>query len=155
MSQVSVRRVGAGPQWELVHPPCANDRALDLDEVRDMIDAGETQIAIDELRWLLDDCHEFLAAHRLLGELALADDDLKLARGHFGIAFHLGATAAKKAKGTLPYSREANRDFLESGKGLAWCLKQLGKLDMARDVIAQMLRLDPSDPLNVKALADV
>jgi hypothetical protein len=105
MSRVAVRRVGAGPEWELVHPTCAQERALDLDEVRDMLDAGETQIAIDELRWLLEDCHEFLAAHRLLGELALGEDDLKL--------------------------------------------------DTARDVIAQMLRFDPSDPLNVQALIDV
>jgi hypothetical protein len=127
---------------------------LDLEEVRGMLEAGESHIAIDELRWLLDDCHEFLAAHRLLGELALADDDLKLARGHFGIAFHLGAHAAKKAKGTLPYAREANRDFLESGKGLAWCLMQLEKPEMARDVIEQMLKLDPSDPLNVRSLGD-
>jgi hypothetical protein len=63
--------------------------------------------------------------------------------------------AAKNCTGTLPYSRAANRDFLESGKGLVWCLKQLGKLDTARDVIAQMLRFDPSDPLNVQALIDV
>lgn len=152
MSRLSVRCVGSGPDWELVHPRCARERAADLDEVRGMLNAGEAEIAMDELRWLLDDCHEFLAAHRLLGELALADDDLNLARGHFGIAFQLGLKAAEKATGPLPYSCPANRDFYESGKGLVACLKQLGREEMARDVALHLLRLDPSDPLNVRAL---
>ena len=152
MAYVALGPVGSGSSSTR---PAQLERALDLDEVRGMLDAGESQIAIDELRWLLDDCHEFLAAHRLLGELALAEEDLKLARGHFGIAFQLGVQAAKDAKGTLPYAREANRDFLESGKGLAWCLKQAGKAEMARDVVEQMLRFDPSDPLNVRSLGEV
>jgi hypothetical protein len=136
---------------------------LDLKEVQAMLDAGETEIAIDELRWLLDDCREFLAAHRMLGELALADGDLKLARGHFGVAFQLGIKAAEgisrsegplgpRATGPMPYSRPANRDFYESGKALVECLKQLGKTEMARDVIDRLLRLDPSDPLGLASL---
>ena len=116
-----------------------------------MLDAGETEIALDELRWLLDDCHEFLAAHRLLGDLAVAAGDLKLARGHFGIAFELGVKAAEKATGPLPYSRPANRDFYESAKALVGCLKQLGKTEMARDVVERVLRLDPSDPMGLAA----
>ena len=36
-----------------------------------MLAAGENEVARDELRWLLDGCPDFIAAHRMLGELAL------------------------------------------------------------------------------------
>ena len=28
-----------------------------------MIDGGETECAVDELRWLLEECRDFIAAH--------------------------------------------------------------------------------------------
>src|SRR5262245_42144351 len=79
-----------GPAWELVHPRCALARADDMDDVRQMVEHGETEIAVDELRWLLNGCSDFIDAHRLLGELALGAEDFPLARGHFGYAFRLG-----------------------------------------------------------------
>ena len=82
----------------LVHPRCARDRADDLEEVREMIEAGELDVAIDELRWLVGGCSEFIEAHGLLGELALAtDEDVALARGHFGVAVQLGLKALERA----------------------------------------------------------
>ena len=78
-----------------MHPRCVRDRAEDLEEVRAMIEAGELEIALDELRWLLADCREFIAAHVLLGELAVATQgDLPLARGHFGAGYQLGSADA-------------------------------------------------------------
>ncbi len=146
--QIRVSPTGDG-SWQLVHPRCALERAEDIEEINTMLDAGESEIAQDELRWLLGGCNDFIEAHRLLGELALADRDIELARGHFGIAFHLGAAAANRASGPLPYRHEANRSFLESGKGLIWSLKQLNKTVMMRDVIKKMLRFDPDDPLGI------
>lgn len=118
-----------------------------------MLAAGENEIAIDELRWLLDGCGDFIAAHRLLGELALADGDLKLARGHFGYAYEIGLSALppRGFEGPLPYRLAANQALLESAKGLAWCLHELGKPKLARRVLGQLLLLDPSDPLGVRA----
>ncbi|RIK79708.1 MAG: hypothetical protein DCC68_12655 [Planctomycetota bacterium] len=117
-----------------------------------MIAAGEIEIAVDELRWLLSGCHDFVDAHRLLGELALADDDLALARGHFGIAYQLGTKAAGNLKGTLPYRLSGNQSFHESGKGLVWCLSKLGKHDLAQEVAGALLRFDPTDPLGIGQL---
>ncbi len=153
---VRVRRVpgSAAPAWEFVHPRCATARADDVDEVRQMIEHGETEIATDELRWLLNGCSDFIDAHRLLGELALATEDYALARGHFGYAYRIGQLALKQARSPtpVPYSRPANQSFFEAGKGLAYCLKQLDKREMAADVIAFILHCDPSDPLGVKGL---
>src|SRR5258708_2407310 len=53
VSSLRVRKVVGQDAWELVHPRCARDRALDLEEVRKMLDAGEVDVAIDECRWLL------------------------------------------------------------------------------------------------------
>lgn len=139
-----------------MHPRCAMERADDLEEVRNMIAMGESEIAVDELRFLLDGCTDFIEAHRMLGEIALAEADLPLARGHFGYAFSIGKKAVQRAAvaGPIPYSRESNQPFYESGKGLAYCLKELGKHELAREVVDDLLRFDPTDPLGVRALLE-
>jgi hypothetical protein len=154
---LDVRRSTDGRAWVLVHPPCARERAEDLDEVRAMISAGEIDLAVDELRWLLEDCSEFIAAHVLLGELALsARNDLSLARGHFGAGYQLGLQALRRVKmpTPLPHSHPANRAFHEAGRGLAWCLVKLDKLSMAKEVVDTLLHVDPADPLRIRALLD-
>jgi hypothetical protein len=120
-----------------------------------MIDAGELDVARDELVWLLEDCRDFLAAHRLLAEIALEAGDVRLARAHFGYAWQIGEGALPPGRvaGPLPYALSANQAFLESGKGLAWCLIQLGKPDEARPILDQLIAFDPADPLGTKALA--
>lgn len=119
-----------------------------------MLAAGEFEIAQDELRWLLDGCSEFLAAHKLLGEMALLEGDFKLARGHFGYAYKIGRKALPKEglRGTLPYDLPANHDFYEASKGLCACLRELGRHELALETIADLLKLDPSDPLNLREL---
>jgi tetratricopeptide (TPR) repeat protein len=151
---VRARKVHDQDVWELVHPRCARDRVEDLEEVRKMLDAGEVDVAVDECRWLLQGCSDCLEAHRLLGEIALGENDLPLARGHFGYGYRLGAQALERAgsQGPAPYRLPANQGFLECAKGLAWCLKELGKAQMAEEVVAVALRCDPSDPLGVKKL---
>lgn len=148
------RKLPGEEAWELVHPRCARDRQEDLEEVRKMLDAGEIDVAMDECRWLLSGCSDCLEAHRILGEIALGDNDLPLARGHFGYAYRLGVKALEQAgsRGPLPHRLRANQSFLESAKGLAWCLRELGKREMASEVVQFMLLCDPSDPLAVKNL---
>lgn len=149
-----MRKLPDHDAWELVPARCAQRRGDDLAEVRAMLEAGELDVARDECRWLLEGCGECLEAHRLLGEIALEQGDTALARGHFGIAYRLGLSALQRAgaRGPLPYRLEANQPFFESAKGLAWCLLQLGKRDMAAEVVAAALACDPSDPLNIGAL---
>ena len=151
-TQVRVRRHRQGDQWELVHPRDAVERSEDLEEVRRMIDAGETDLAIDELRWLLSDCRDFIEAHRLLAELALEAGDMPLARAHFGFAYDLGlwALPSKGLDGPLPYRLPANQAFLESAKGLAYCLRELGQTGPALEVVTRLLKCDESDPLGVR-----
>ena len=68
------RRTKDGKSWEIVHSRAVKDRREDLDEVRQMLEAGELDIAEDELRWLLEDCHEMIQAHHMLGEIALIEE---------------------------------------------------------------------------------
>ena len=137
--------------FELVHPPCVLERAEDMEEVYAMLDSGEIDVAVDELRWLLEACSQLLEAHKLLGEVALADGDPELARGHFGYAYELGLKAIPRGQlpGPLPYARPANRAFFEAGKGLAWCLHRLGESKLAAEVVEQLRKLDPGDPLGL------
>jgi hypothetical protein len=154
-SAVTARKAKDAEGWELVHPRCAREREDDLEEVSLMLEEGETEIAIDELRWLLSGCSDFIEGHKLLGMLALSEfNDLRLARGHFGYAYQCGVKALRQAKaaGPLPYQLPANQSFYEAGKGLAHCLRELGKITMAREVLDQLLKLDPADPLGLAAL---
>jgi tetratricopeptide (TPR) repeat protein len=150
--EIRLRKSGDG--WELVHPRCACDRAEDIEEVQAMVAGGEIDIARDELLYLVDGCREFIDGHKLLGELAYAEGDIKLARGHFGYAFRLGQDAIHRAGNPRPvlYSLPANQAFHESGKALALCLLQLERREVAAELLEQMLSYDPNDPLGVAAL---
>jgi hypothetical protein len=152
------RREHAGGEtvWELVHPRCSRQRKEDLDEVEAMLDAGEAEIARDELIWLLSECPDFLDAHVQLGLIALEDGDPKLARGHFGRAYELVLRAIDAAgvKGPLPYALEANRVFFEAAKGLAHTLMITGRSPMARDLLRRTLQLDTSDTLGIRGVVE-
>jgi hypothetical protein len=151
---VQARKSPGTESWELVHPRCALDRAEDVEEVHKMVEAGEIDIAREELQWLLSGCTDMIDAHKTLGELALLDHDLPLARGHFGYAFQIGVKALDRAGATsgVLYRLHTNQAFFEAGKGLAYCLRELGKQEMAVEVVERMLACDPSDPLGVRAL---
>lgn len=118
-----------------------------------MLELGEIEAAEDELRWLLQDCHALLDAHRLLGQLALESARWELARAHLGYAYELVLGAlGKHFEGTLPYAQPANRPFHEAGHDLVQCLLLCGERSLAKEVADQLRRLDPTDPLRTAEL---
>lgn len=151
-----MRRGTDGKSWILVHPREVRDRAEDLEEVAAMIEAGELEVALDELRWLLSDCAECIAAHVMLGDLAKEMGDTPLARGHYGTGYQLGLQALRREKMPKPllYSQPGNQPFFLAGRGLVWSLEKLGKPKLAEEVITALNDLDPSDPLTLKAMLD-
>lgn len=148
------RAAAAGSAWEFVHPRCARRRREDIEEVEAMLEAGETDVARDELVWLLSECPDFLDAHVQLGLLALEEGDPKLARGHFGRAYELVLRTLEAAGGPrpLPYELAGNRPFHEAAKGLVHCLLETGRQSMARDVGRRIAPLDAADPLGIQRL---
>ncbi|TWT47654.1 hypothetical protein [Botrimarina hoheduenensis] len=151
-------RVTSTPEgaFALVAPPDIVEREDDINEVRLMIEAEETEIAADELRWLLADCPDHLTAHALLGEIAGGTGDLVLARAHFGYAFEIGlkTLAAAGCAGPLPGADLRNGAWHDAALGLAWALEKLGESRMADDVAATTLRMDSTDPAGVRAMLD-
>jgi len=150
------RDLPAGPVWELVHPRCARRRRADLEEVEAMVEAGETEVAREELVWLLSECPDYLDAHVHLGLIALEEDDPKLARGHFGRAYELSLKALEAAGNPrpLPYALDGNRPFYEAAKGLVHCLLDTGRRTLAADVCRRIAPLDPADPLSIQRLTE-
>jgi len=152
---IARRDLAGGAAWELVHPRCSRKRKEDIEEVEAMVEAGETEIAHDELVWLLSECPNFLEAHVQLGLIALEDDDAKLARGHFGRAYELVIRALEAAGSPqpLPYELAGNKPFFQAAKGLVHSLMELGRKQAARDVCLRLAALDPSDPLGIQRIA--
>lgn len=151
---LTVRRVPGEDAWELALPRCALARRDDMEQVRAMLAAGEVDVAVDELRWLLNGCDALVEAHQLLGEIALAEGDLELARGHLGYGYELVAKALRAAAPgcRLPFSRPANQSFFKLAAALARCLHRLGDRQTAGEIVNRLLALDPSDPLDVKSM---
>gem|GEM_PF-1941556 len=140
--------------WELVHPRCVRKRAEDIEEVELMIGAGEFDVATDELRWLLEDCSDFIDAHRLLGEIALEGEDWPLARAHLGYCYDIGSAAmnAAGAVGPLSQNLSSNRGLLLATYLFAGVLYRLDKRKTAKSVLRRLLEWDPKDPLGATEL---
>lgn len=150
-TRLKLRRLD-GNRYSFTPPVCAFDRKEDLEEVQQMIAAGELEIARDELLYLVADCRAFLEAHNLLGELALEEEDISLARGHFGFAYEIGLDSLPAGfRGILPAKRDYNRAFFLAGRGLARCLIARGQSKEGRDVLVQLSRFDPQEE-HVKSL---
>jgi hypothetical protein len=150
-ARLTLRRVDA-KRFALLEPFTAIDRKEDIDEVRKMIAGGELEIARDELLYLVSDCRGFLEAHNLLGELALEEEDISLAQGHFGFAYEIGiGSLPPDFKGELPANKEYNGAFFLSGRGVARCLIARGQHEKGREVLEQLAKLDPREA-NVRAL---
>ncbi|MFN9370081.1 MAG: hypothetical protein ACK6CT_15165 [Planctomycetia bacterium] len=149
------RDAAAGTAWEIVQPRCARQRREDIEEVEAMVEAGETDIARDELVWLLTECPDFIDAHVQLGLIALEEDDPRLARGHFGRAYELCLQAVEAAGGTgpVPYALPGNQPFHQAAKGLVHCLMETGRRRTATEVCRRMLVLDPADALGLARIA--
>lgn len=150
-ARLKLRRLD-GDRFALLAPITAIDRQEDLEEVRTMIAAGEFEIARDELLYLVSDCRGFLEAHNLLGELALEEEDVALAQGHFGFAYEIGMDSLPAGfRGRLPANKEYNGAFFLAGRGAARCLIARGQADKGREVLERLAQLDPQEQ-NVRSL---
>jgi hypothetical protein len=142
---LSLQKFG-GDRFAFVSPVCAVDRREDIAEVREIIAGEEFDIARDELLYLVSDCRGFLEAHNLLGELALEDNDVKLAKGHFGFGYETGLGLLPPGGIIqLPANLGDNRHFFAAGRGLARCLIALSKRSDGREVLQKLARYDPHE----------
>ncbi len=125
---LSLRPVGEGA-FELVHPPCVEEREEDYEEAMEVWRAGEALEAQDMLRYALEGCPDNLWIHVALGRLALEEEkNLELARGHFGYAFELVRQALPQPfRGGLPGGLASNSPFYQAIEGLIACALQKGE----------------------------
>lgn len=135
-----------GNRYAFQAPECALDRDLDLAEVLEIRANGEFEIARDELLYLVADCRGFLEAYIQLAELALEDEDIPLAKGHFAFAYENGLDILPlNFRGQLPCNEGYNSHFYAAGRGLARCLISRKEPQPAREVLEQLLKFDPTE----------
>ena len=115
-------------------------------EVLEIRAGGEFEIARDELLYLVADCRGFLEAYIQLAELALEDEDISLAKGHFAFAYENGLDRLPlNFRGQLPCQEGYNPHFYAAGRGLARCLIARKEIQAAREVLQQLLKFDPTE----------
>ncbi len=154
-SEVRARRAPGEQAWELVLPRCARDRMDDLEEVAKMIEGGENEIARDELLWLLSGCNRLPAGPQTAGRVGAGRRRRAAGAGAFRLCLRAGVEGAGAGRGQGRRARIAGRPtrpFSRRARGWAFCLRELDKRDLAADVVARLLALDPSDPLGVAGL---
>lgn len=135
-----------GNRYAFQAPECALDRDMDMAEVLEIRAAGEFEIARDELLYLVADCRGFLEAYIQLAELALEDEDIVLAKGHFAFAYENGLDRLPlNFRGQLPCNEGYNSHFYAAGRGLARCLVARKELKAAQEVLEQLLKFDPTE----------
>lgn len=145
MGALELKSLGAN-RFIFVAPECAIERDLDLAEAIEIRGGGEFDIARDELLYLVADCRGFLEAYLQLAELALEDEDIALAKGHFGFAYEQGLEVLPpNFRGQLPSTEGYNAHFFAAGRGLARCLVARHEPTKAREVLEQLLRFDPTE----------
>lgn len=143
---LSLKRLSKN-EWMFVAPDCAVEREMDLEDAREMRAGQEEEIARDELLYLVADCHGFMSAHNELGELALEQNDVKLARGHFGFSYENGLKSLPPGfSGQLPHAEGYNAPFFAAGCGVARCLVALGRVEEGEKVLKKLSQFDPHEP---------
>lgn len=138
---------GESPELELVPPGCARERDLDMEEVQAMLDAGELDIARDELLYLVSGCRQLLPAYQILGELALEEGNIGLAKGYFGFAYETVLPCLAGRDGGLPPGAGYNDAFVSAARGLARCLIARKEYDKGREVLGTVLKHRPGDEI--------
>lgn len=135
---LGLRRIDPGADaFELVHPPCVEDRREDYDDALAMWRAGEPEEARDALRYALEGCGDNLWVHVALGRIAWEEQSREpsLARGHFGYAVELVQRAVPPGfTGTIPTDRPANRPFYDALNGLIACCEALAQAGEAAEL---------------------
>ena len=154
---LSVRRSTDGRSWVLRPSARCPRPGRGLGRSRADDRGGRNDIALDELRWLLSGCSEFIAAHVLLGDLARDTGDT--AAGPRALRRRLPARPAnasprENAEAAACIRSSPISPFFEAGRGLVWSLEKLGKPQMAEEVVATLCELDPADPLRLRAMLD-
>jgi hypothetical protein len=130
----------------LQEPFCARERIEDIQEVHNMIEGGEPDIARDELLYLVSDCRGFFDAHNLLGRLAADEGNLPVARGHYGFVYESVLKGLPHGfRGRLPSNLGYNGAIFAGGHGLARVLVALGELEEAGLVLKRLETFDPDD----------
>jgi hypothetical protein len=124
--------------FELIAPPCVDDREDDFAEGMEVLRAGEPDEAREVLLFALEGCGDNPHVHVALGRIAAASgtpDGLMLARGHFGYVVDLVLAALPEGfRGTLPADRPVNRAAFDAAEGLASCLERMGQRRDADEV---------------------
>jgi tetratricopeptide (TPR) repeat protein len=144
-------------EWELVYPPAYVELRPELDGATELMEAGDLSGSETALRRLLAEAPWNLDAHHYLAEILQARGLSGEALEHWSRAVQIGRGVYPRAfdPGTdgILWSRQSNRGFLRSLRGLGLALAARGRRDEALAALRELVLLDPNDPLDVRAAA--
>ena len=115
------------------------------------------RLRLDELRWLLADCAN--SSRRMCCSASWRSATATICRWPAGITAPAISSGCKRCGGRRCRSRcciRSRRIGRSSKPAAGWLARwrNSAKLDMANEVVATLVELDPSDPLRVAAMVD-
>ena len=133
------------PSGELLGDPVA--RADDLLHMDDEASARET------IEDLLESDLRLLDGHAWLGDQQNQGKYRRHAIRHYEVGVRIGELSLDEDfEGTLPWDLAGNRPILRCLRGLGECYWDRGHLDEAGQIFERLLRLDPEDGQDIRAM---
>lgn len=118
-----------------------------------LIAVGDVAGAREMIGDLLESDLLFLGGHAWLGDQENRGKYRHRAIRHFEVGVGIGELSLdERFKGTLPWDLAGNRPFLRCLRGLGECHWDRGRPDEAVQIFERLLRLDPEDGQDIRAM---
>ena len=142
-----------GPRFELEQVLPSDPFEDPIARANDLLDMDDIAGARALIENLLETDLRWLDGHAWLGEQENRGRYRHRAIRHFEVGVRIGELSLDESfEGTLPWGLAGNRPFLRCLRGLGECRWDRGHADEAEQIFERLLRLDPEDGQDIRAM---
>lgn len=148
-----VRDYGEGPEGQFIW---GHERGILFDkfyQTMEIIESGDTQKALNQLRSIIKKDPEFIDAYNSFGAYFYEKGNPRKRLEYYSKAYQIGQRVIPNAfTGRIPWIQLENRPFLRSMHGLGLCYIYEMQRDKAIDLFERLLRYNPNDNQGVRCI---
>lgn len=142
-------------EWEFAWPGEVLNQMDKFDLGCEYLDAGDLKKARQVFNGILKECPFFIDAYNHLAAVEWDSGNIAAAENYYFKAYEIGRSVLPgDFRGKLPWGWIDNRPFLRSLHGLALVKLRRGDAGTARELLIQLVKLDPDDHLGARMILD-